>query len=125
MHYAQKSFLIVFMLMITLLPMLIFSTQNVPILVAKSVFEGIVSTSLCVCKGPFALRIAGHENFEAITNHTYIFEQSGSLVACTIARGIGYILYTNGMPIFYDIGAFDSVAIVGMCMVTEEGKISV
>ena len=114
----KKAFLIFFTLMSTLLPMVIVFTQNVPILVAKSVLEGISSTSLRVSKGPFALGIAGHENFEAIAKHTEIFEHSGSLVACAIAGAIGYILYPNVLPIFYVIGAFGSVAIVGLCMMT-------
>ena len=116
----KKAFLIFFSALSTLLPLVIVFTQNVPILLVKSVFEGFVATSLKVFKGPFSLGIAGHEHFDEVSKHTEIFEHSGSLVACSIAGIIGFYFYPDVLPIFYVLGAFGCMATLGLFLMKEE-----
>ena len=122
----KKAFLVFFTLLTTLLPMTIVFTQNIPLLIAKSVLEGIGATGLMVFKGPFTLGIAGHESFEHAAKYTEMSEHSGSLVVCSIAGIIGYFVYPNVLPIFYVIGVFGSVsALCLVLMVPKENQRSV
>ena len=118
----KKAFLVFFTALSTMLPIVIVFTQNIPILLVKSVFEGFAATSLKVFKGPFALGIAGHENFDDVSKHTENFEHAGSLVAGVIAGFIGYFLYPDVLPIFYVLGAFGVMATLGLFLMKEENQ---
>jgi hypothetical protein len=118
----KKAFLVFFTALSTMLPIVIVFTQNIPILLVKSVFEGFAATSLKVFKGPFALGIAGHENFDDVSKHTENFEHAGSLVAGIIAGFIGYFLYPDVLPIFYVLGAFGVMATLGLLLMKEENQ---
>ena len=116
----KKTFLIVFGLVSTLAPLVILLTQNIPVLLVKSVLEGFFVTGIRAFKGPFTLGIAGHENFESIAGSTEIFEHSGALVACAIAGAIGYALYPDVLPLFYVIAVFGSLSILSVVSMKAE-----
>jgi len=112
----KETCLVISSIMVTLLTMVIVFTQNIPILLAKSFLEGIAVMSVRAFKGPFALGIAGHENFEEIAKHVEISEHSGSLVASLVLGIVAFFLYPNVAPIFYIIGGFGFLSAISLMM---------
>lgn len=98
--------------MCTLAPLTIIFTNNIPVLLVKTIVEGVGSSGLAVLKGPFTLGIAGHDMFEDTSKLTEVSEHTGAFFAAMTAGAVAYALYPNVALLFYVIGMFGALAFV-------------
>jgi len=102
----KKGLILICTFMCTFAPLTIIFTNNVPILIVKTIIEGFASSGLAVLKGPFTLGIAGHEMFDETSKCTEVAEHTGAFFASLIAGSVAYAFYPNVELLFYVIGMF-------------------
>jgi len=93
-------------------PMAIIWSNNVPILIVKTILEGIASSGLAVVKGPFTLGISGHELFHTTTKYTEIAEHTGAFFSALLAGCVAYVFFHKAALLFSVIGVFGFLACV-------------
>lgn len=113
---SKKGLIVIFTLLSTLTPLIVIWTRNYPILIAKSIVEGIAASGICAFKGPFTLGIAGHDLFEKASTKTEMADHSGSFFAALFTGIIAYYLYPNVLPMFYIVGVFGIISAI--CIVS-------
>jgi len=113
---SKKGIIVIFTLLSTLTPLIVIWTRNYPILIAKSIVEGIAASGICAFKGPFTLGIAGHDLFEKASTKTEMADHSGSFFAALFTGIIAYYLYPNVLPMFYIVGVFGIISAI--CIVS-------
>eukprot|EP00588_Corethron_pennatum_P001557 CAMPEP_0194284228 /NCGR_PEP_ID=MMETSP0169-20130528/27084_1 /TAXON_ID=218684 /ORGANISM="Corethron pennatum, Strain L29A3" /LENGTH=541 /DNA_ID=CAMNT_0039029993 /DNA_START=234 /DNA_END=1856 /DNA_ORIENTATION=- len=114
--YTAKKKLIVFLCttVCAFTPLAIILSKSVPILVIKTILEGVASSGLAVAKGPFTLGIAGHELFGITSKNTEVAEHMGAFFAALGAGCVAYTLFPNVKFLFYVIALFGCIA--SMCI---------
>mmetsp|Transcript_39192 Transcript_39192/g.47137 ORF Transcript_39192/g.47137 Transcript_39192/m.47137 type:complete len:574 (-) Transcript_39192:96-1817(-) len=110
--YTAKKKHVVFLCttLCTFVPLAIIWSTNVPILIIKTILEGVASSGLQVSKGPFTLGISGHEMFDVVSKNTEIAEHLGAFFASLGAGFVAYALFPNVELLFYVIAFFGLTA---------------
>jgi len=112
-HTSNKKFFIFLCTTVcTFTPLIIIWSTNVPILMVKTILEGLASSGLAVSKGPFTLGISGHDLFAATSKNTEVAEHAGAFVAALVAGCVAYALYPAVELLFYVIALFGFIACI-------------